>query len=120
MVKKEFVELYYEENNISSREEAKKHVEMFLKTMEKALLQNDTLIFRGLGTFNVKTVQKSNPVNPKTHEPVETTPRTTVRFKCGKKIEQVLAGRKKAEEKNKFQNKLCLRRQGLFFKNKKS
>lgn len=100
LVKKEFVELYYAENNISSREEAKKQVEMFLKTMEKALLQNDTLIFRGLGTFNVKTVQKKNPVNPKTHEPVETAPRITVRFKCGKKIEQVLAGRKKRRKKS--------------------
>lgn len=99
LVKKEFVELYYEENHISSREEAKRHVEMFLKTMEKALMQNDTIIFRGLGTFTVKTVQKSNPVNPKTHEPVETAPRITVRFKCGKKIEKVLAGRKKSRRK---------------------
>ena len=37
MVKKEFIELYYNENNTSSREEAKKQVDMFLKTMEKAL-----------------------------------------------------------------------------------
>lgn len=99
MVKKEFIELYYKENNTSSREEAKKQVDMFLKTMEKALMQNETLIFRGLGTFTVKTVQKKNPVNPKTHEPVETALRTTVRFKCGKKMETLLATRKKRRKK---------------------
>lgn len=104
MVKKEFVELYYAENNVNSREEAKKHVEMFLKTMEKALMQNETLIFRGLGTFNVKTVQKKNPVNPKTHEPVSTAPRTTVRFKCGKKLEQLLASRKKRRGRKSSSN----------------
>ncbi|MBS5037356.1 MAG: HU family DNA-binding protein [Fusobacterium sp.] len=99
MVKKEFIELYYNENNTSSREEAKKQVDMFLKTMEKALMQNETIIFRGLGTFTVKTVQKKNPVNPKTHEPVETAPRTTVRFKCGKKMETLLAGRKRSRKR---------------------
>ena len=46
MVKKEFIELYYNENNTSSREEAKKQVDMFLKTMEKAHMQNETIIFR--------------------------------------------------------------------------
>ena len=105
MVKKEFIELYYNENNTSSREEAKKQVDMFLKTMEKALMQNETIIFRGLGTFTVKTVQKKNPVNPKTHEPVETAPRTTVRFKCGKKMETLLSGRKRYWAwKRKWQN----------------
>ena len=78
MVKKEFIELYYNENNTSSREEAKKQVDMFLKTMEKALMQNETIIFRG---------------------PVETAPRTTVRFKCGKKMETLLAGRKRSRKR---------------------
>ena len=58
MVKKEFIELYYNENNTSSREEAKKQVDMFLKTMEKALMQNETIIFRGLGTFMLKQFKR--------------------------------------------------------------
>lgn len=95
MIKKEFVELYANENNTNSRDEAKKQVDVFLKTLEKALMQNETVVFRGLGTFVIKTVQKKNPVNPKTHEPVETLPRITVRFKCGKKIESLLTAKKK-------------------------
>lgn len=107
MVKKEFVELYCQEYGIEAREEGKKQVEMFLKLIEKAFIKNDTVIFRGLGTFSVKTVQKRNPVNPKTHEPVKTAPRVTVRFKCGKKLEEALTdartkktrGRRKTKEK---------------------
>lgn len=90
MVKKEFVELYCQEYGIEAREEGKKQVEMFLKLIEKAFIKNDTVIFRGLGTFSVKTA-----------------PRVTVRFKCGKKLEEALTdartkktrGRRKTKEK---------------------
>ncbi len=105
MVKKDFIELYCNEYNIEVREEGKRQVEKFLKIMEKAFTQTDTLIFRGLGTFTVKTVHKKNPVNPKTHEPVKTAPRVTVRFKCGKKLEEALTEVKTKKTKSKRKTK---------------
>ena len=90
MVKKEFAELWMKKANLTSMEEAKRQVELFIETLKEALEKEEVLIFRGLGTFERRETKRREGRNPKTGEPVEMTPKKYIKFKVGKDLEDRL------------------------------
>lgn len=90
MVKKEFAELWMKKANLTSMEEAKRQVELFIETLKEALEKEEVLIFRGLGTFERRETKRREGRNPKTGEPVQMTPKKYIKFKVGRDLEDRL------------------------------
>ena len=90
MVKKEFAELLMKNANLTSFEEAKRQVETFIETMKEALEKEETLIFRGLGTFERRETKRREGRNPRTGEAIKMTPKKYIKFKVGKDLEDRL------------------------------
>ena len=101
MVKKEFAELWMKNANLTSFEEAKRQVETFIETMKEALEKEETLIFRGLGTFERRETKRREGRNPKTGEAIKMTPKKYIKFKVGKDLEDRLNTPAKKGKKKK-------------------
>lgn len=87
MKKKEFIELYMEKAGIDTKTEAKEKVELFIETLKEAMLKEDILIFRGLGTFHVMKTKTRRGRNPRTGEPLTVNSRKVIKFKVGRDLE---------------------------------
>lgn len=90
MKKKEFAELFMAKADLRSKEEAKRQVELFIETMKDALEQDDILIFRGLGTFEIRETKRKEGRNPRTGETIKISPKKYVKFRVGKDLEDRL------------------------------
>ena len=101
MVKKEFAELWMKNANLTSFEEAKRQVETFIETMKEALEKEETLIFRGLGTFERRETKRREGRNPRTGEAIKMTPKKYIKFKVGKDLEDRLNTPAKKGKKKK-------------------
>lgn len=93
MIKREFVKLYADMNEIEE-EEALVEVEEFLDTMKDMLKEHSKVSFRNFGVFQVKETKEK-----KVHQSwkdeneekiIETKPRKYVKFKVSKNIEDTL------------------------------
>lgn len=92
MVKKDFIQLYSEVNDIKDLKCAKEEVECFLKTFKVALMKEKELIFRNVGSFEIRKTKERNVVDPKNSENIiKAKPRKYVKFKVSRKIENQLA-----------------------------
>lgn len=99
MKKKEFAELFKINANLRSQEEAKRQVELFIETLKEALTKEDTVIFRGLGTFEKRVTKRKEGRNPRTGEIIKMTPKKYIKFKVGKDLEDRLNAPKKRGRK---------------------
>jgi len=85
MIKKDFVAKFS-----NATEETKKRsnelTDLFLKTVEEVLVEEDSLQFVGWGKFSAKITPERLGRNPKTGEEVNIPERRVVRFKAGKKL----------------------------------
>ena len=84
MKKVEFAELFMKKANLSSKEEAKRQVEVFIETLKDALVIEETLVFRGLGTFEKKITKREEGINPRTGELIKIAPKKYIKFRVGK------------------------------------
>ena len=94
MKKLQFAELFMEKAGLKSKEEAKRQIELFIKTMKEALEKDKILIFRGLGTFEVKETKRKEGRNPRTGEIIKIKPKKYVKFKVGKDLSLRLNSKK--------------------------
>ena len=85
LVKQQFVEQYAIKNEITCVK-AKKIIESVLALMAENFKNENTLIFRGFGTFEVKTTKRKEGRNPRTGEIIKMKPRKFVKYKVSKKI----------------------------------
>lgn len=90
MTKYEFAELLMKNGNFESAQEARRQTNVFVETMKEALVQEKTLVFRGLGIFEIKETKRKNYFNPKTGEKIKCAPKKYIKFKTGKELSEKL------------------------------
>lgn len=92
MVKKDFIQLYSEVNDVKDLKCAKEDVEKFLETLKIALTKEKELVFRNFGSFEVRKTKERDVVDPKdSNNIIKAKPRKYVKFKISRKIEDELA-----------------------------
>lgn len=85
MVKKEFTKLYAKKEGIYDNE-AQRRIDSILELMKEVLRKNETLIFRGFGSFEVRKTTRTEGVNPRTGKPIRFLPKKYVKFKTSKNL----------------------------------
>lgn len=83
MTKKEFIELYAEKGNLSKKE-AEKNINLFLESVETALVKGEEVSFVGWGKWEVVERAGRDVRNPQTQELMKVAPKKVVKFKTGK------------------------------------
>ena len=87
MNKRELAKVYSEvsKGEVSARK-ALKEIDIFLETVQEALREDDLVVFRNIGIFEVKERKPRTIANPATKEPMKIYPKKTVKFKVSKNI----------------------------------
>ena len=85
MSKKEFVDAYAKATG-ETKKRSEELVNQFLETVEKTLLNGDSVQFVGWGTFEVKERAARTGINPQTKEEIQIPSKKVVKFKVGKKL----------------------------------
>ena len=85
MSKKEFVDAYAKATG-ETKKRSEELVNQFLETVEKTLLNGDSVQFVGWGTFEVKERAARTGINPQTKEEIQIPAKKVVKFKVGKKL----------------------------------
>ena len=85
MSKKEFVDAYAKATG-ETKKRSEELVNQFLETVEKTLLNGDSVQFVGWGTFEVKERAARTGINPQTKEEIQIPEKKVVKFKVGKKL----------------------------------
>jgi|TARA_Y100000389_G_C17396978_1_gene483078 nucleoid DNA-binding protein len=71
--------------------ELEKVLNIFCKSIEKALINEKTIELRGFGSFFVKKIkEKYSARNPKTGELIYIPEKNKVRFKASKKLKKII------------------------------
>ena len=90
MSKKEFVDAYAKATG-ETKKRAEELVNQFLETVEKTLLNGDSVQFVGWGTFEVKKRAARTGINPQTKKEIKIPAKKVVKFKVGKKLADSVA-----------------------------
>lgn len=83
MTKKEFIELYAEKGNLTKKE-AEKNVNLFLSSVEDALIKGEEVSFVGWGKWEVVERAAREVRNPQSKEIMKVPAKKAVKFKVGK------------------------------------
>ena len=89
MNKSELIKTLAEENTISA-DEATVVVNTFFDSIRQALLQDQRVEIRGLGSFKIKQYQGYSGRNPKTGEIVSVAPKKLPFFRAGKELKEFI------------------------------
>ena len=93
MSKKEFVDAYAKATG-ETKKRSEELVNQFLETVEKTLLNGDSVQFVGWGTFEVKERAARTGINPQTKKEIKIPAKNVVKFKVGKKLADNVANAK--------------------------
>ena len=93
MSKKEFVDAYAKASG-ETKKRSEELVNQFLETVEKTLLNGDSVQFVGWGTFEVKERAARTGINPQTKKEIQIPAKNVVKFKVGKKLADNVANAK--------------------------
>ncbi|MGK4198078.1 HU family DNA-binding protein [Fusobacterium sp. HC1336] len=83
MTKKEFIDLYAEKGNLTKKE-AEKGINLFLASVEEALVKGEEVSFVGWGKWEIVERAGRDVRNPRTKEIIKIEPKKIVKFKAGK------------------------------------
>lgn len=83
MTKKEFIDLYAEKGNLNKKE-AEKGINLFLASVEEALVKGEEVSFVGWGKWEIVERAGRDVRNPRTKEIIKIEPKKIVKFKAGK------------------------------------
>lgn len=86
MTKKEFVDLYFEKGEFTTKVDAEKKAMAFLATIEEVLTKGDEISFLGFGKFEVTERSARTCRNPQTGEEMQVEAKKVVKFKPGKAL----------------------------------
>lgn len=88
MTKKEFVDLYFQKGEFSTKVDAEKKAMAFLATIEEVLEKGDEISFLGFGKFEVTERAARTCRNPQTGEEMKVEAKKAVKFKAGKALSE--------------------------------
>ena len=91
MTKQEFITLYQEKMEITTKKEAERLVNAFFSTIEEILVNGDDLSVLGFGKFETTTQSARTCRNPKTGEEIKVPEKKVVKFRVGKGLAQKVA-----------------------------
>ena len=77
-----------------NRQTAMEFVSAVVDAQARTLAEHGEMTLRGFGTFRVKEVVASRARNPRTGEMVAVPPHKRVRFRAGKVLRDIVAGRR--------------------------
>lgn len=83
MTKKEFINLYAEKGNLTKKE-AEKGINLFLESVEEALIKGEEVSFVGWGKWEIVERTSRDVRNPRTKELMKVEAKKVVKFKTGK------------------------------------
>lgn len=86
MNKKDFVTLFTEKGNFSSKAEAERKLDSFLNLVEEVLVKNEEVNFIGWGKWEVKSKPARVGRNPQTGKEIKIAAKKVVAFRVGKKL----------------------------------
>jgi len=86
MNKKDFITLFAEKGNFSTKTEAEKKLNGFLETVEEILVKGEEVSFIGWGKWEVKAKPARVGRNPQTGKEIKIAAKKVVSFKVGKKL----------------------------------
>lgn len=88
MTKKEFVDLYFQKGEFTTKVDAEKKAMAFLATIEEVLEKGDEISFLGFGKFEVTERAARTCRNPQTGEEMKVEAKKAVKFKVGKALSE--------------------------------
>ena len=88
MTKKEFVDLYFQKGEFTTKVDAEKKAMAFLATIEEVLEKGDEISFLGFGKFEVTERAARTCRNPQTEEEMKVEAKKAVKFKAGKALSE--------------------------------
>lgn len=84
MTKQEFIVLYQEKMNLSSKRESEKLINGLFSALEEVLLKGESITIIGFGKFEIATQSPRTYRNPRTAELVHTPEKKVIKFRVGK------------------------------------
>ena len=90
MTKKEFVDLYFQKGEFTTKVDAEKKAMAFLATIEEVLEKGDEISFLGFGKFEVTERAARTCRNPQTGEEMKVEAKKAVKFKAGKALKDAI------------------------------
>lgn len=91
MTKQEFIMLYQEKMELSTKKEAKRLVDGFFSALEETLVKGEKISVLGFGKFEV-TIQSARTYrNPKTRKKMQSLEKRVVKFRVGKSLAEKVA-----------------------------
>lgn len=88
MTKKEFVDLYFQKGEFTTKVDAEKKAMAFLATIEEVLEKGDEISFLGFGKFEVTERAARTCRNPQTGEEMKVEAKKAIKFKAGKALSE--------------------------------
>lgn len=88
MTKKEFVDLYFQKGEFTTKVDAEKKAMAFLATIEEVLEKGDEISFLGFGKFEVTERAARTCRNPQTGKEMKVEAKKAVKFKAGKALSE--------------------------------
>jgi len=73
-----------------SKVDCKDVVESFIKTIEKALRKNESIVLTGFGSFGVIKRKARTGINPSTGKKMSIPARKVPKFKAGKRLRELV------------------------------
>lgn len=90
MTKAEFVEKLFTKANLASKSQAETVLESTIDTITEALMDGDSVVFTGFGSFKVVERAARKGRNPRTGEEIEIAATKVVKFTPGKTLKEVV------------------------------
>jgi len=90
MTKAEFVEKLFTKANLASKSQAETVLEPTIETITEALMDGDSVVFTGFGSFKVVERAARKGRNPRTGEEIEIAATKVVKFTPGKTLKEVV------------------------------
>lgn len=90
MTKAEFVEKLFTKANLASKSQAETVLESTIDTITEALMDGESVVFTGFGSFKVVERAARKGRNPRTGEEIEIAATKVVKFTPGKTLKEVV------------------------------
>ncbi len=90
MTKAEFVEKLFTKANLASKSQAETVLESTIETITEALMDSESVVFTGFGSFKVVERAARKGRNPRTGEEIEIAATKVVKFTPGKTLKEVV------------------------------
>ena len=91
MSRPELIKLLKNKHPQLNNSQLEKIIDVFFKSIEKALIENKSVELRGFGTFFIKEIkEKYSARNPKTGELIYVPKKNKVRFRISKKFKNLI------------------------------